>query len=436
MSNIIFVLPGGFVLGGVTTWAVGLCRRLSQAGHPVGLIRHLDVEPTVNVNLPPTVKQVWSKKQSILHDFYTESDLLSFQTDYQQLLPGTLVLSGVAGTFAISALIARQNPALLRVIALAHADEPDYYDWLTYYEPLVHKFVAVSDEIATKLKSLISDRTQNICVRPYAIEFKDSLERTYTSHPHPLQLMYAGRIIEQQKRVSDLLRLAAELEANQVNFQLRLIGDGPDLPGIIRQLSHSGKKVRSRVMVTKHLPPDHMGQTWQSADICLLVSDYEGTSVSMLEAMAAGCVPVVSQVSGVAGVIRPGVNGFTVPIGDMAEMARCIKMLDDDRQLLAQLGRAAHATVQNSYSYEQYIPWFLNLVDEAWRMPPRPWPEGRPLHRYPTLKERIDDLSGEQLSRLASTRQLIKALGFKAAGHPALKWLYRWRGVGKKLVGG
>jgi len=60
--------------------------------------------------------------------------------------------------------------------------------------------------------------------------------------------------------------------------------------------------------------PYQVQKLWQTADVCVLVSEYEGTSVSMLEAMAAGCVPVVTKVSGTADVIQPGINGFTGPV--------------------------------------------------------------------------------------------------------------------------
>ncbi|MCB0197739.1 MAG: glycosyltransferase family 4 protein, partial [Anaerolineae bacterium] len=174
---------------------------------------------------------------------------------------------------------------------------------------------------------------------------------------------------------------------------------------------------------------------WQASDICILVSEFEGTSISMLEAMALGCVPVVTRVSGTQNVIQFGINGFTVPVGDIVEMTRLIKLLEEDRSLLAKMGQNAHTTVLESYSYEQYVPWFLTLINEVWQQPPRYWPEGRPLHRYSTLKEQVIALSGEELSNLISSQKLIKALGFKIATHPNLKWLYRFRSLGKKIVG-
>ena len=52
-------------------------------------------------------------------------------------------------------------------------------------------------------------------------------------------------------------------------------------------------------------------------DIYLNFSEYEGTSLTMLEAMASGCVPVVTDVSGVSDFIEDGVNGLVSDIGDL-----------------------------------------------------------------------------------------------------------------------
>lgn len=433
--SIIFVLPAGLMMSGVTTWSVGLCRRLTGLGQRVGLIQHPDIKPTLDLSIPPGIQRVRCQNQAIPQDFYTEADLVDYAIDYRRLMPAVIVPNGATGTYATCALIASQAPEILRLIGVAHSDEAVYYEWLNYYEPIIHKFIAVSQEIAANLAQIIPHRKHDIVVRPCAVEVPRHLSRIYSPPNEPIQLMYAGRVIEEQKRVSDLLVLVKELGMAQVNFHLRLVGDGPDTQKLLHELQLMGEDLRRRVTWAGRLPPQQMPAAWQAADICILVSEYEGTSVSMLEAMAAGCVPVVTQVSGAANVIRPGLNGFLAPVGQVAEMAQIIKTLEQDRQQLANLGRAAHATIAKCFGYDQYAQWFLELVDEVWQQPPRPWPTGRPLHRQPTLRERIQNLSAEELSQLVPIRKLIKALGFKVAAQPALSWLYHFRGIGKRLLG-
>jgi glycosyltransferase involved in cell wall biosynthesis len=198
-------------------------------------------------------------------------------------------------------------------------------------------------------------REPNIVVQPYAVSVSHSLNRNYSLPQQPLQLVYAGRLSERQKRISDLVHLVNALEQEGVNFQLCIIGDGSDKEILRRQIRALDQAARQRVRLEESLPPNQMPEVWRSADISILVSEYEGASIVMLEAMAQGCVPVVTRVSGTAAVIRPGVNGFLSPVGDVAEMARIIKGLDDDRSRLAELGEKAHATIVERFSYDEYL---------------------------------------------------------------------------------
>ena len=60
-------------------------------------------------------------------------------------------------------------------------------------------------------------------------------------------------------------------------------------------------------------------------DASVLVSDYEGTSITMLESMGAGVVPVVTRVSsGVDEWIRDGENGWLCRDRDPADLATAI----------------------------------------------------------------------------------------------------------------
>ncbi len=432
--SILFVLSAGLTLSGVTTWTIGLSRQLVQMGQTVGLVKHGAFGPALPLPIPDGARLVECHNQAIPYGFYDEQDIADFLSDYRGFLPATIILNGGAGSYATCAMMSLREAETMRVIGLAHADEAVFYEWLSYYEPLIHKFVAVSREIEARLHQRIPHRQADIVMRPYPVEVNPLLKRSYSLQPAPLQLMYAGRMEEPQKRVSDLIRLIKALAVAQVNFQFRLVGYGPATPSLLHQIEQLEKDTRQRVNFVGTLPPADMAQAWQTADICILVSAYEGTSIAMLEAMAQGCVPVVTQVSGTAEVIRHGVNGLVVPVGQIEEMARHIQTLDQQRGQLLKLGTAAQSTILERFTYPQYGSWFLDLSAQAWQQPPRIWPTARPLSQQPTIKENLNGLSGEQLSHLVPTRKLIKALGFKVTALPTLQWLYRFRGVAKKLL--
>jgi hypothetical protein len=109
----------------------------------------------------------------------------------------------------------------------------------------------------------------------------------------------------------------------------------------------------------------------------------------MLEAMAHGCVPVVTRVSGIADTIQLGVNGSYVEVGDLSGLAAAIERLDADRDSLAMQGRRAHEG-SAVHSNEAYSRWFTELCEDVWNDEPRRWPENRALVRARlTFKQRV-----------------------------------------------
>jgi glycosyltransferase involved in cell wall biosynthesis len=375
--SITFVLPDGMGLGGVMTWSVEMARQLAAAGQPVHLLEH--VNPTVNCELqaPPDVHLVRHRGRPPV--FAYTRDVHQYLPAYREVLPGLIIPNYAFGTYGACAAIARQQSSRLRVIGFAHADQAYYYNLLGYYEPLVHLFVAVSQEVAETLEERMPHRRDDIRVRPCGVGVADSLNRTYSPPHEPIRLVYAGRLVEYQKRVSDLVYLAEWLGRQGGNFELRIIGDGIEGENLLGSVQRLDPPTRARVRLEGRVPYDRMPEVWRSADVCVLVSEYEGTSISMLEAMAHGCVPVVTRVSGTSAAITPGESGYLVDVGDMAHMARIVQRLAADRGKLAQVGLAAHRTVRDGFSFPAYVDWFRSMADEVWKLPPRAWPAGRRL---------------------------------------------------------
>ncbi|MCB0214191.1 MAG: glycosyltransferase family 4 protein, partial [Anaerolineae bacterium] len=340
------------------------------------IIKHPDVDRAITPSLPNQLKIIYENNPIYPNNpSLSKKDIITgYLPTYQKTLPGVVIPNLSFGAYATYAAISTKKAQALRLLGYAHADDPEYYNWLTYYEPIIHRFVAVSQEIGEQLAWLIPHRQADIVVKPYAVNAPKQLKRRYSTRPEPLQLVYAGRISEHQKRISDLVRLAEILSRNQVNFRLRIIGEGADKDVLRQKIALLDLSTRQRITFEAGKSPDQMPAIWQATDIVLLVSEFEGTSIAMLEAMAQGCVPVVTEVSGAKAVIQEGQNGFMVPVNALEEMGQIIHHLDTERMRLCEIGCQAHQTVMARYDYDEYMAWFLNMVDEVWREAPRQWP--------------------------------------------------------------
>ncbi len=82
------------------------------------------------------------------------------------------------------------------------------------------------------------------------------------------------------------------------------------------------------------VPHEEMSDLLTKADIYVSTSLYDGTSVSLLEAMASGAFPIVTDITSNREWIRDGENGFLVPVNDEFLLAKRILDAIHDKELL------------------------------------------------------------------------------------------------------
>ena len=99
-------------------------------------------------------------------------------------------------------------------------------------------------------------------------------------------------------------------------------------------------------------------------DIALVPSiGSEGTSLSLLEAMAAGCAVVATDVGGMSNIVLSGHNGLLVrPEAD--DLYRAVSALVDDASLRKRLARNARQTVEDSFSWKRWADSWTGVLKE------------------------------------------------------------------------
>ncbi len=327
----------------------------------------------------------------------------------------------------------------LRFIGFCHADsEKEYYKPLKHHEPSISQFIAVSPECANRLAGWIPHRVDDITVRPYGVLVPDILERSYQTKP--IRLVYGGRIMQEQKRVFDFIPFVQNLLKNEVDFIFNIVGNGPDFEELQAEMAE--KAPTDKVRFPGRKPPEAMSKIWAEHDVFIQVSDFEGTSISMLEAMAQGAVPVVTEAtSGVTSVITHAKNGLIAPIGDMEAMAYFIEYLASKPDMLSSLGDAVHQNAKR-FSMQSYIEMFSTVLDRALSSPHqnkahiKPYtpenktkskPEKPIIQPAPTPKTTssapdlsfemeqaiLNRLSNEDIADRIPIRNIVKAVGIK-----------------------
>jgi glycosyltransferase involved in cell wall biosynthesis len=97
--------------------------------------------------------------------------------------------------------------------------------------------------------------------------------------------------------------------------------------------------------------------------IFALLSDYEGLSFSLLQAMSVGLPSLVSNVRGNADVIENGKEGIIVNPKDLMQISNAIGDLILNENLRIKMGSAAKLKIRNYYSTEKHLFEMFKIMD-------------------------------------------------------------------------
>ena len=134
----------------------------------------------------------------------------------------------------------------------------------------------------------------------------------------PLKL-FAGGNVEGRKGVSLALRALAIVASKGVDFHYTVAGGGPEIASL--QALATQLMIADQVEFHPGFHGDAYPQALWAADVYLLPSFRETMGMTMVEAMLAGCYPVVADTSAQGEIVRMA-GGHAVPVTTMDELVR------------------------------------------------------------------------------------------------------------------
>jgi glycosyltransferase involved in cell wall biosynthesis len=200
------------------------------------------------------------------------------------------------------------------------------------YNHLHHRLSAQADAVIASTQdnlSLLGSRC-----RGFVIPFGIDLEHFSTNGRKNEQftVLFIGQF-RPYKGVRVLLQAMAQV----TGARLLLAGQGPEEQAYRSLGAELGLDVEFHIGIDD----DQLRQLYQQAHAVVVpsVSRLEAFGLALVEGMAAGCVPIASDLPGVREVV--GQTGFLFPKGDANRLAGILRGLRDDPALVQQIGDRA-----------------------------------------------------------------------------------------------
>ena len=367
--NVLFVEQSPRFIGGSERLSLSLCTFLSGRGHATYLLHEEDgdmvpayaavtraivrapVRPLA-IRRPLEVAASLRHLRRLLRQHRIDV-IFSSQLGYVSLLALARRLWGVPTVFHLGLVMSFSSPlfrrALPRVAAGVVPSEPMRRSWLALGWPAAGLRV-VPNGVDTARFRPAGDRTAL---------------RTELGLPNDRPVVaYLGRLVE-EKGVFTLVRAAGLLPPRGVPFHLLMIGSAPqDQRARLAALAAKAGLTPSTFSL---LPPtDRAERYYAAADVVVVPSEWdEPFGLAVIEAMAAGTPPIVSDAGILPEIAGPEQADGVFPQGDAAALADRLQFLLGHANVRAARAAAGLARVRARYDLARCGEAYERVLAEA-----------------------------------------------------------------------
>lgn len=257
---------------------------------------------------------------------------------------------------------------------------PEHYNWKRKYvnkiliQNLTHKTVAVSQDVAKRLvkyEGVSEDRIDIVyngvhspC--PISPQQQRSLRQQFGFKPDDFVIGAIGRL-DPIKNLPLLINAIAKAKITSKNIKGLLVGDGPEREKL--------QDITANLMLTDDVIftgyREDATEVLQCMDLFTLCSFSEGTSMALLEAMAAGIPAIVTSVGGNPELITEGVNGWIIQSDNLAQMTAGIIDSSQNTHKRKVYGKEGQNRFMKNFTFdimiEKYRKMYLDILNTGSR---------------------------------------------------------------------
>jgi len=283
-----------------------------------------------------------------------------------------LIHAGPIQTCSFLAVLSGFHPILTMSWGFDLMQDAERNSWMkriTRYV-LQHSDFFTSDAQATRDKAVAfgmnPDRT---VIFPWGVDLKYFRPRQLTigkkaqSAKSKAFVLFCNRSWEPRYGVDVLAQAFVKVAKQRQEVSLLLLGGGSQT-NLLRQILMNGG-VLDRVQYGGQVSQRDLPRWYHLADLFISPSHVDGSSVSLMEALACGMPALVSDIPANQEWVSEGVNGWLFPDGNADILAEKILAVVAQRRKLTQIGRAARRSAEERADWKKNFAKLLEAYEQT-----------------------------------------------------------------------
>jgi glycosyltransferase involved in cell wall biosynthesis len=340
------------VISGISSTVAALTTGLTERGHVVDVISRADFPRFMRRELRLSAFALfWPKFRKELHHY----DVVNVHGPVPTISEVFLFLSRTVNR--------AHRPG---IVYTHHSDLaiPRLERWCAIYNKLTGRLAHTADVVVVSSKAykekLVRVQGSTVEVVPWGVDFRTKLQPRDPRVDGRLRILFVGQL-RPYKGVNVLIDAISQLPM----IDLTIVGEGPSRSELEADVARRGL---SNVRFDGRVSDAELWRAYSRNDVVVLPSTTSAEAYGLVlgEGMAAGCVPVASNLPGVAEVAAA--TGLTVEPGSAQQLREALTRLCTDRALLEQLAAASSqrgGTMSIEATAVRYEHIFRDAVGQA-----------------------------------------------------------------------
>lgn len=338
-------------LGGAQVHVREISIELKKYGHDIYLVS--GGKENIHETLERKVKHIYSKY--LIRDLSIFTDIkavLEIRKILKEIQPDIIAThsskAGIVGRIAGWSL---QIPTIFTAHGWSYTDgvPKNKRRFYILFEKIIGRIsdgvITVSEydkELALKYKILPESKILTIHNGVHPVKRKS---RLLFSEKQPEIIMVAR--FAPPKRQLQLLKVLNKIR--HIQWKISFAGDGP----LLRETKSYVERVNLSDRVTFLGNRNDITNLLEESDLFILLSDWEGFPLSILEAMMCGLPIVASDVGGVKEAVKQSINGFLIPKNNEQELLYRLQQILTNPRLRLEMGNQSRIIFEKNFTFEE-----------------------------------------------------------------------------------